>query len=784
MSAESEKIRQTLSDQLSSLDDSLGATSGDIAMLADIQRGIGRLLSDNDSFEGEIRGVLQDRFDKGDLRKETYQLVKSMLDRYVSENVPTSPTSNDDEQVALSETRKPELGEIVEPEPDEYSSTDVIPNETLRPPTADDRVQVGSVLRDRFLLQERISGGSMGVVYKALDRRLAEAGSKEPWVAIKILSPQLSQSAPALRALQQEAAKGRCLTHPGIVRFIDLDRDDDLYFIVMEWLEGRTLADILDSPDGKNISDERALDIARQVGKALDYAHKCGIVHADVKPGNVMILPNGNARLFDFGIARVVQAQARISQFDPGVLNAITPEYSSMQVLTGDEPVPSDDIFSLACLLYRLIAGYRVFGPRNAAEAAEEGMKPQRLKSLPEDQWRALKKAISFSRVTRFETMHEFLEALDGRAGDTISLDPEERIDADSGGSKMWLVGLIVLLALLAGAGYRFGLADIVKGWLDQGQEVSQPIVSSPVIPEFVEEADEVFANDIVPAPTDAADATESIESVPEPVPEAEPIVPIVDFSILPPADFEIALSAFGGSATQLALTLREDGAAAIIDLVRDTDIDLPLDVRIEEVSYSGNRSPWASGQLEISDDGLVSLPAGQSRARITLKMASDPLREADQQSTLLIREADSVSSELATIELVLEDDDQRAFEARLPSNTVAFAVSQVAVRERDPAAQIDILRFNPDDRAVVVGYVVKDITAVEGEDYFSPGGYSISFEPGQRSARLLIPLVQDSVNEGDEAFTVELVGGNAEAAGDVFQRIVIMIRDDDAPGQ
>ncbi len=76
MSAESEKIRQTLSDQLSSLDDSLGATSGDVAMLADIQRGIGRLLSDNDSFEGEIRGVLQDRFEKGDLRKETYQLVK------------------------------------------------------------------------------------------------------------------------------------------------------------------------------------------------------------------------------------------------------------------------------------------------------------------------------------------------------------------------------------------------------------------------------------------------------------------------------------------------------------------------------------------------------------------------------------------------------------------------------------------------------------------------------------------------------------------------------------
>jgi len=119
-----------------------------------------------------------------------------------------------------------------------------------------------------------------------------------------------------------------------------------------------------------------------------------------------------------------------------------------------------------------------------------------------------------------------------------------------------------------------------------------------------------------------------------------------------------------------------------------------------------------------------------------------------------------------------------------LPGNMVAFAVSQVAVRERDPAAQIDILRFNPDNQAVVVGYVVRNVTAVEGEDYFTPGGHSISFEPGQRSARLLIPLVQDSVIEGDEAFTVELVGDGAQTGGDVFQRIVIMIRDDDAPGQ
>ena len=107
--------------------------------------------------------------------------------------------------------------------------------------------------------------------------------------------------------MQQEAAKTRCLVHPHIVRFIDLDRDDDLYFLILEWLEGRTLADILDSADARSIYLEAAFRIVRQVGDALDYAHRCGIVHADIKQGNIMIMPNGDAKLFDFGVARVRQ---------------------------------------------------------------------------------------------------------------------------------------------------------------------------------------------------------------------------------------------------------------------------------------------------------------------------------------------------------------------------------------------------------------------------------------------------------------------------------------------
>jgi hypothetical protein len=160
--------------------------------------------------------------------------------------------------------------------------------------------------------------------------------------------------------------------------------------------------------------------------------------------------------------------------------------------------------------------------------------------------------------------------------------------------------------------------------------------------------------------------------------------------------------------------------------------------------------------------------------------MASDPLREADQQSTLRVRDADSPDSELATINVFLEDDDQRAFEATLPANTIAFATSQVSVNEQDPAVQLDIIRFNPDASSMVVGYSLRDITATQGEDYFAPGGYTIEFGPGQRSTRLLIPLVQDSAYEDNEAFSVELAIEDSAAIAGVFQRVAVMIRDDD----
>jgi len=807
MNAESDKIRQSLVDQLSSFEDRLDSKVDDVDMLSEIQEGIARLLGSDSGSEAEIRRVLQDRYEAGELRKETFQLVKSMLDRYVTEEAPTSPGTDTAEAsveptVSLQATQVlPKTADQTQvlPKPDdEMSSTAVIPaEETITQDSADSAdgmVQVGSVLRDRFMLQERVTGGSMGVVYKAMDRRIAEADADSAWVAVKILSPKLSQNGQALRALQQEAAKGRSLIHPNIVRFIDLDRDDDLYFIVMEWLDGRTLADILDSPDAKSIDTERAFKIVRQIGKALDYAHRCGIVHADVKPGNIMIAPNGDAKLFDFGVARIRQQQLdHDPDFDPGVLGLLTPAYSSMQVLTGEKPTPADDVFSLACLLYRLIAGFRVFGPRNAAEAAEEGMKPQPLESLSDANWRVLKKALSYSRVTRFDSMADFIDALDVEAAESITVDipapqrfsePEE----EARGPGRAIFGFFVFVALVGIVGNQLGWLDPIKERFlveESSQVLEEPvIVAAPVEEETPEVVEEVVVEAPVvdePIEESSAEAEEVLEAIEMvEIPEPEVIsAPLVDFSRLPPATELLRIAEGDDTVESVTIRLREDRDPATIDLVR-SNVEFPLTVRIEEVGFSGNRSPWASGQYEFSDSGFVEFPVGQARARITLNMMSDFIREADQQSTLRVRETDSANSELAVINVVLEDDDQRAFEATLPANTVAFAASQVSVNEQDPAVQLEIIRFNPDNTPLVVAYALRDITATQGEDYFSPGGFTIEFGPGQRSTRLLIPLVQDSDYEDNEAFSVELSLGDSSASTNIFHRVAVMILDDD----
>jgi serine/threonine protein kinase len=677
----------------------------------------------------------------------------------------------------------------------------------------------------------------MGTVYKALDRRLAETGDANPFVAIKVLSPKLSRNGAALRALQQEAAKGRCLSHPNIVRFIDLDREDELFFIVMEWLEGRSLAKILDDNRGSNLDVNTAMSIVRQTARALSYAHQRGVVHADVKPGNIIVTPEGSVKLIDFGVARIRQKENEgKSRFDPNVMRAGSPAYSSMQVLTGEDPVPADDVFSLACLMYRLIAGYRVFGPRNAADAAQEGMEPQQPRELNSAQWQALKKALAYSRVTRYESPKLFMDAFGNDAPAAARRSAQEpatpqQAHVTSKAPEPVQAPQVSAPEMSQIQSMPIGADETTQVAVDSPMRAERDPIDPPLetIGGLVDSiADQPTTN--IPAssetsPTSAEDDIEDLEALPEVdvaettaddtndnvveelvidatggtvdevlVPDeiagdvetdatqqADLLPEPIDFSELPEPDLMLILRGTDSAAMPSgSMTMREDGDAVIVDLIREGELSEVFEVQLVETRFSGNRSPRETGRYSLQTDGLLRFDPGQPRARMIVTMNSNTDREPDSQVMLTIRGAVNPEPDLAAINLTLEDDDQRAFEASLPPNTVGFTINQISVREFDPAVQIDVVRYRPDSTALEVPFILTDVTASEGQDYFAPGIPSVYFGPGQRTARILIPLGQDGRAEQDEAFILELDTVAAPANSNIFSQIAVMIRDDD----
>lgn len=253
-------------------------------MLGDLGIAMRSLLSSNGDSEAHIRDLLQKQYVGGHLRQETFELVQNLLGKIVTEEAVRAPlpkssvvadeifaaSAVEDVFVAMAVIEGQAQAQVEAQALEQTRAKPRVAVEVASEPVAIEQPKLGSVLRDRFLLKEQVSEGSMGIVYKALDRRLAETGQEDAYVAIKVLNSRLCRNGAALRALQQEAAKGRCLTHPNIVRFIDLDREDSLYFIVMEWLEGRSLSRILDDNGGNALDVDTALEIVRQTGRALD----------------------------------------------------------------------------------------------------------------------------------------------------------------------------------------------------------------------------------------------------------------------------------------------------------------------------------------------------------------------------------------------------------------------------------------------------------------------------------------------------------------------------------
>ena len=270
------------------------------------------------------------------------------------------------------------------------------------------------VLKQRFVLEDKLGSGGMGTVYRAKDLRKVEARDRYPFVAVKVLNADFRAHPDAFVALQREASKSQAIAHPNIVSIFDFDKDGDIPYMTMELLEGRELTRVLrDHPDG--LPDEMAWPIIRGLCAGLTRAHEAGITHADFKPGNVYVTRGNEPKILDFGIARAVrlnQSRGDDTVFDPAKLAALTPAYASKAMLQGETPVPSDDIYAFAVVVYLIFAGRHPYDRVRADEADRQGLVPERIKRLERRQWRMLARCLAFNRADRPASMQEVARGL------------------------------------------------------------------------------------------------------------------------------------------------------------------------------------------------------------------------------------------------------------------------------------------------------------------------------------------------------------------------------------
>ena len=183
------------------------------------------------------------------------------------------------------------------------------------------------ILKQRFILDEKLGSGGMGTVYRAKDLRKVEAQDRQPYVAIKVLNNDFRAHPDAFIALQREASKSQGIAHPNIVSIFDFDKDGDVPYMTMELLQGQELATLLkEYPSG--LPDAILWPLVEGMCAGLKRAHDGGITHSDFKPGNVFVTRDGTAKILDFGIARAVRVHhydGDDTVFDPSKLAALTP---------------------------------------------------------------------------------------------------------------------------------------------------------------------------------------------------------------------------------------------------------------------------------------------------------------------------------------------------------------------------------------------------------------------------------------------------------------------------
>ena len=273
---------------------------------------------------------------------------------------------------------------------------------------------IGKKLAGLYEVKELIGSGGMANVYKAVMLGRNGPVPAGTVVAVKVLRQEYTHDPELVRRFKNESKAISLLNHPNIVKVYDVSVNDQLQYIVMEYVDGMTLREYLNERGGKLTSRETVHFIS-QILKALEHAHANGVVHRDIKPQNIMLLDNGQLRMMDFGIARISRAENQLlSGKAMGSVHYISPEQAK-----GDETDCTSDIYSVGVMMYEMLSGQLPFDAEDAVEVAIKQIsdQPKSLHEIAPQVPAALveitEKAMAKLPQNRYASAREMLDALD-----------------------------------------------------------------------------------------------------------------------------------------------------------------------------------------------------------------------------------------------------------------------------------------------------------------------------------------------------------------------------------